>query len=312
MINIRHVKRWLLFSLAAVLLAVAVIQTTKRAGANQTSDFRIVRENNEFVLSAGELGAFHRTPRKISDARLINLPETGGQVFVWNEETGSGSKSPHYAISLDGKIVGTVRETSYEMLLRYGKFDPLVEIPSTADNLTAKNGTNSDGVYIVQFVTQPLNEYRDAIKALGGETFIYLPNHAYIVKMNTETSQAVSNLPFVRWVGNYHPAYKIEEFLHEGLANRTLETARYNIMVLQRGSLMQNRLANKIRTFGGKIDLTIPEGFRLEATLTAAQVVQIANEADVLFIDRWSAPESDMSIVRDVGGANFIENNTGY
>jgi len=305
-------KKWLFLSIAFLFLTVAFIQTTKRTGANQTVELKIAQENGEFALNAGELGTFHRTPRRILSARLINLPENSGQIFVWNEETESGSQSPHYAISLDGKTIGTIRETSYEMMLRYGKFDPLAEIPATPDNLTARIGTSADGVYIVQFVTQPLSEFRDAVKALGGEVYIYLPNHSYIVKMSRETKQAVENLPFVRWVGVYQPAYKLEEFIHENLANRTLETARYNIMVLERGSFMQNKLANRIRAFGGKIDLTVPEGYRMEATLTAKQVVAVANESDVLFVDRWSAPESDMDIVRDVGGANFIENTTGF
>jgi hypothetical protein len=50
----------------------------------------------------------------------------------------------------------------------------------------------------------------------------------------------------------------------------------------------------------------------MEATLTADQLLSIANENEVLFIDRWSAPESDMSLVREVSGANFIENTTGF
>jgi len=57
--NIGKSKRWLLFSLAIVLLVVAVIQTTNRADANQTAELRITQQNNEFALSAGELGTFH-------------------------------------------------------------------------------------------------------------------------------------------------------------------------------------------------------------------------------------------------------------
>jgi hypothetical protein len=309
--DIGKLKKWLFLSIVVLLLTVVFVLTTKRADAVQEDKLQISQENNEFVLSADKVGAFHRTPRKISDARLINLPESSGKVYVWNEETGDGAQSPHYAVSLDGKTVSTVRETSNEMLLRYARFDPLVEVPATPDNLT-RGVETADSVYIVQFVTQPLDEYRNAVKSLGGEIYIYLPNHSYLARLNRETKQAVENLPFVRWVGHYQPAYKLEEFIREGLANRTLKPARYNIMVLERGSLMQNRLANKIRAFGGRVDLTIPEGFRMEATLTADQIVAVAGESDVLFIDRWSAPEPDMDIVRNIGGANFIENTTGF
>jgi hypothetical protein len=240
------------------------------------------------------------------------LPESNTKVFTWQEEGESGSKSPFYAISLDGKTIEKTQETSYEMLLRYAKFDPLIEVPATTAALTAKNIGDAEGAYIVQFVTQPLKEYSDAIQALGGETYTYLPNHSYLVKMNGETRQAVENLPFVRWVGRYQPAYKLEEFLLEGLANDSLPTMRYNIMVLERGQFMQGKLAQRILNLGGKVDLIIKEGFRMEATLTAGQLLAVADETDVLFVDRWSAPEPDMDIVRAVGGANFIETTLGF
>ena len=305
-------KRWLMLSLALGLLMFAVVQTMNHASANRPAELKINRENNLFALSAGELGTFHRTPRSVTEARLINLPESKTQVFTWNEENQSGSKSPFYAISLDGKTIGKVQETSYEMMLRYGKFDPLVSTPATPDELTARPAISGDGVYIVQFVTQPLKEYRDAITALGGKTYIYLPNHSYIVKMNAATRQSVENLPFVRWVGAYQPAYKLEEALNEGVANRSLQPMRYNIMLLERGATTQGKISQNVRALGGRVNLTVPEGFRMEATLTADQLLSIANENEVLFIDRWSAPESDMSLVREVSGANFIENTTGF
>ncbi|MDQ3713339.1 MAG: S8 family serine peptidase, partial [Acidobacteriota bacterium] len=307
----RKSNRWFFLSLTVMLLIV-VLQTMNRVDANQPTELKINRENNQFAMSAGALGTFHRTTRAITDAQIIELPQSNTKVFTWQEAGESGSKSPFYAISLDGKTIEKTQETSYEMLLRYAKFDPLVEIPTTTDALTAKNDGDAEGVYIVQFVTQPLKEYSDAIRALGGKTYTYLPNHSYLVKMDAETRQSVDNLPFVRWVGRYQPAYKLEEFLHEGLANDNLQTMRYNIMVLERGQFMQGKLAQRVQTLGGKVDSTVKEGFRMEATLTAEQLLALADEEDVLFIDRWSAPEQDMDIVRQVGGANFIEDTLGF
>lgn len=305
-------KIWFLLLLTAGLFTLAVFQTMNRVDANKSAELRVTRESDKFALSTEQIGVFHRTERKISDNRIINLPDSNTQVFTWQEETGSGSKSPFYAISLDGKTINRVQETSYEMLLRYGNFDPLVSVPATPSDLTAKTANDADGVYIVQFLTQPLDEYRSQIGALGGKTYNYLPNHSYLVRMNAETLRAVENLPFVRWVGRYQPAYKLEEFLNEGLTNRNLNTARYNIMVLERGATMQNKLARNINALGGKIDLTVKEGFRMEATLTPEQLLAVANDNDVLFIDRWSAPEQDMDIVREVSGVNFVENTLGF
>jgi hypothetical protein len=309
---IRKSNRWFFLSLAVMLLMTVVLQTMNTVDANQPMELKINQENNQFAMNAGGLGTFYRSARAITDARVIELPQSNTKVFTWQEEGQSGSKSPFYAISLDGKTIVKTQETSYEMLLRYANFDPLVEVPTTTDALTAKNSADAENTYIVQFVTQPLKEYSDAIQALGGKTYIYLPNHSYLVKMDGETKQSVENLPYVRWVGRYQPAYKLEEYLRQGLANDSLPTMRYNIMVLERGQFMQGKLAQRIQTLGGKVELIIKEGFRMEATLTAGQLLALADETDVLFIDRWGAPEPDMDIVRQVGGANFIETTLGF
>ncbi|MCY7348291.1 MAG: FG-GAP-like repeat-containing protein [Pyrinomonadaceae bacterium] len=305
-------EKWLMLSLAVGLLMLTVIQTMNHVAADQPAELKINRENNQFVLSADGLGTFYRTTRAISDARLIVLPNSDTRIITWQEENESGGKLPFYAVSLNGQTIEKVQETSYEMLLRYAKFDPLAGVPSTPDALTAKNRTDAEGVYIVQFVTQPLDEYRRQITTLGGDIYTYLPNHSYLVKMNPKTLQLVENLPFVRWVGLYQPAYKLEEVLNEGLANRTLPTARYNIMVLERGARMQEKLARSIENLGGKVDSLIKEGFRMEATLSPDQLLAVAFDNDVLFVDRWSAPENDMDIVRNVGGANFVETTLGF
>jgi serine protease AprX len=299
--------------IAASLLAFLCVafQLMITADATQIGELSINKQGNEFVLKTDALGEIRRTTRETSDAKLISLPDSPSQVVVWNEEGENGNKQPFYAVSLDGKTVSRVTETSYDLMLRYGKFDPLVSRPQTPDGLTARSDAE-DAVYIVQFVTQPLDTYRSAISALGGKSYIYLPSHAQLVRMNAETKAKVEGLPFVRWVGRYEPAYKLEEVLLEGLMNDGLQTARYNIMVIERGAAMQNDLAGDVRAVGGKVDSIVPEGLRMEATLSPQQLLAIANNNDVLFIDRWSAPEADMDVVRETGGANFIETTLGF
>ncbi|HSK72964.1 MAG TPA: FG-GAP-like repeat-containing protein [Pyrinomonadaceae bacterium] len=286
-----------------------------RVDANQPSPLDVRQEAGSFVLSTAESGEFYRSARQPLDVKTIDLSESNARVILWNEES-AGRKIPFYAVSLDGNEVSASKETSYELKLRYRKFDPLVDLPDTPASLEAEKQVKGNAPYIVQFVTQPLDEYRNAISKLGGKTYFYLPNHAYIIEMNAETRQQVANLPFVRWVGRYEPAYKLEEPLLEGLKGDTataqLPAQRYNIMALERGSRMQSRLAEHIRAIGGKVELTVSEGFRMEATLTAEQLLSVARQNEVLFIDRWSPPEVDMDLVRNVGGANFLDFNLGF
>ncbi len=303
-------RGWLAVLLMTLLVASALPFTST---ASKSSGLVVGRINDEYSLSANGLGTFHRTSRRIENARLLDLPDSTAQVALWEEQRTDGSKASFYAISLDGRTMATAQETSYDILLRYAKFDPATQRPAVPENLKA-SAPAADSVYIVQFVAQPLEEFRKAVETRGGTIHQFLANHSYLVKMSAQTRVAVEALPFVRWVGEYQPAYRLEEFLLERLSEggSTLPTMRYNIMLLERGAAKQNTVAGRISAMGGKTDLTIPEGFRMEATLSASQLLEVVQMNEVLFIDRWSAPETDMDVVRNTGGANFIETTLGY
>jgi len=309
--NIPFVRRgWV----AVIVILVLVFTVMPITSASLQSSGLVIRKNNQgYSLSYRNLGTFHRSSQKIQNARSIQVPNSRTELMLWEEQQSDGQTNSFYAISLDGRTVASVQETSYDILLRYAKFDPVNQRPTIPAAL--KPGTpSSDSVYIVQFVTQPLDEFRKEIEARGGTIYTFLANHSYLVKMDARTRAEVEGLPFVRWVGQYEPAYRLEEFLLEQLerGGSGLQPSRYNIMLVERGAAKQNLVGSRIIAMGGKVDLTIPEGFRFEATLTAGQLLEVAKMNEVLFIDRWSAPETDMDIVRATGGANFIETTLGF
>ncbi len=303
-------RGWLAVLVITLLLASTLPFTSV---SSQSSDLLVRKDNHNYVLSADGLGTFHRSPQRIENARLIEFPNSRARVALWDEVQPDGRALPFNAISLDGQNVARVEQTSYDILLRYANFDPVIGRPSLPENLKSTT-PSADSVYIVQFVTQPLDEFRKAVEAQGGTIYHFLANHSYLVKMNQQTRAAVESLPFVRWVGSYEPAYRLEEFLLDRLAQNpdTLPTARYNIMLMERGLAKQSLVGGRIASMGGKVDQIIPEGFRFEATLTGQQLLEVARMNEVLFIDRWSAPEPDMDITRTTGGANFIESTLGY
>jgi hypothetical protein len=219
-----------------------------------------------------------------------------------------------YQVSLDGgRQFGRTLERQDTIRLNRVSFDPrsgepLPEVPAA---LRAVTGSRT---YIVQFVTHPLQAYREAIERLGGTTHQYVPYQALLVRIDPARLDRLLALPFVSWAGPWHPAFKLEGALAELLTADRQDPAprRYSIMALERGPLMQRSLADRIQRSGGTVDLTIPQGFRLEATLTPGQLLDLARSDEVLFIDRWSPPEPDMNIVREISGANQIESVGGY
>ena len=207
-------------------------------------------------------------------------------------------------------------EERKEIKLRFATFDPLVEgPPDVPEPLGAPPDADA---YLVQLTTQPLDEHKARIRELGAQIFFYVPDHAYVVRMDAETMTVVEALPFVRWVGPYHPAYKLEEDLVERLTAppgpdiAQVTAPRYSVMVLERGAEAQGAVAEAVKRLGGTVDATTEQGFRLEASLDDAQLLEIVRLSEILFIDRWTPPEDDMNIVRQISGADFLETAQGY
>jgi hypothetical protein len=244
----------------------------------------------------------YETSARVEDLRVIAVPHSAAIVATWNEIDAQGSV-PHYAISLDGQHVDAVKATSYDLLFRRAQFDPLHNPPSFEGSAFATGGE----LYIVQYVTQPLLEYSDAITALGGRVYDFIESHAHLVRMSAAARDEVGKLPFVRWIGTYHPEFRVEPEVLAQLNAKSLATARYNVLCFERGPAQQELVAARVTALGGSVQLITPEGFRMEVTLTPEQLVAVAGLDEVKWIDRWGAPSVDMDIARQISGADYVE-----
>ncbi|MBC8327769.1 MAG: S8 family serine peptidase [Planctomycetes bacterium] len=218
---------------------------------------------------------------------------------------------PHFAVSYDGGVsFGRALPTSYDILLRYAQFDPLKDgEPVVPAELRARN----DGeLFIVQYVTKGLEPWREELRALGAVDHRYLGNHANIWRMSPETAELARALPFVRWVGPFHPAYKPSDELMIDYRAGQLSPRRFRVIVGEWGPREKLEVAAEIAEMGGLVDLMIDEGWVIEASLDRAQLLQVLSMDQVLGVDEWSAPETDMDNVRTVMGANYIETVAGY
>ena len=189
--------------------------------------------------------------------------------------------------------------------LRYAAFDPLDTTPAIPAQLAAHR---QPGVYIVQLEGRATDAARDAITSTGARLGRFLPHNAYIVRMDGPTADAVRTMPAVRWVGPYHAAYKLDEPLLQAIVLGVgVDTpTRYSIQMLERGANMQNAVAQEVVRLGGVVHGSEPQGYRIEATLSLAQLTAVAHRPEVLFIDAKGAPEDDMDVVRVFGGADML------
>jgi len=238
----------------------------------------------------------------------IEIPDTSIILTFWEEPLENGINVPYYSISIDGKVVRTV-QPSYELGLRYAHFDPLINVPQVDSRLTADSDTH---LYIVQFLTQPLEEFQNAINVLGGQVHHYIAQFAYLVEMSENIKTEVEQLPYVRWIGAYHPAYRLEEFMLDNIdtSYTSYPFQRYNIQVLDVSQ--KQTVSDRITSQGCELNSADAGKFLIEATLTPDQLFEVVQWDEVNFVDRWSPYEADMDVAREIGGANHIETVAGY
>ncbi len=300
------------FLLAASLVGAGFAARAQSATVTQGSTAPALSVSKKGALTELALAGgaqFRSTAASVKNPRLIALPGSQGVAVTWSEVDADGAATPWYAISQNGREFATVQPTSYQIGMEQASFDPLLSVPDLA-----AAGMVWDGeVYLVQFATQVLDEYRSALEALGARTYDHIVNHTLLVRMDPVVRDQVEALPIVRWVGAFQPVLRLEPGLRAALDAKKLEASRvYNLMVFERGPQQKGLVAGVIASMGGGVRELFPSGFRLVAELSPAQVVALAGLPEVAAIDSWGAPEVDLDIVRQFSGANYLQTQTGF
>lgn len=277
-------------------------------GAADDPGLIVQRGGAETALSFSKGDPFHRTEATVLRPRTLSVEGSTVRLATWSERTRKGSKD-YFAVAPNGRDVRRVAEALNTLKLRYAEFDPLQALPRVAPELEA---TAHNEQFIVQFQTQPLPEFREAIAKAGGVVTYYLPYDAYLVRMTPRTRETVARLPYVRWIGPYHPAYRLDPDLRSAMQKGTLPTQRYNVQVYHYGLTEKQAAAQWIEAMGGTIDELGEPGYVFQATMTPGQLRSALLMNEVFWIDKWSPMETDMDIVRQFGGADYIESVAGY
>ena len=109
--------------------------------------------------------------------------------------------------------------------MKADEFDPLVEEPNFPPDLLYNI---ENGYYLVQFNGPIQFHWTEKIREAGALVLGYVPDHTYLIFMDHKTKQNLEKFSFVRWIGIYHPAYKIQD----KLLNKTQEI-ELNVLVFE-------------------------------------------------------------------------------
>jgi serine protease AprX len=192
--------------------------------------------------------------------------------------------------------------------LRLAAFDPLQQQPTLPTELVA---VDANRTWIVQFAAAPTQADRDSIAARGGQVLGYLPDNAYVVRIDAAAAPRLRTLPTVRWLGAYQPGFRLDpRLLVDGSLQRAA-AVRYNFVVADKRT-DKPALAAKLQAIGATVVDEHAGSLLFSATLTGPQLLRAASFDEVLWIDAWTPSELDVDNARIQGGANFIEAQGGF
>ncbi|MAG55344.1 MAG: peptidase S8 [Planctomycetes bacterium] len=253
----------------------------------------------------------HRTRAAVLNTRVVATEASPVIAVLWDQFDAGEGRVPWYALSLDGKSFSRVTRTSYEIKLKYARFDPLVDVPGVPTVFIASASTR---LWIVQYETQGTEAWRDVIRAMGGTDYLFLADHANVWDIDPRRVAEISALPFVRWIAPYHPAYRIEpELMNEQLQGYMAEPVRrINILTLKRGITQKQIVAKRIRAMGGTVVMMSHYTHIMRADLTLQQIAAVAHMDEVQYLDRHTQGGNDMDIARDFHGTSYVDTNFGY
>jgi serine protease AprX len=244
----------------------------------------------------------------------ITLPHS--KVVVRLQKDANGGRT--YQISRDGINFGPVQRQRQTIHLKAGAFNPVDALGNSVGDThplhPALRSDKNGKTYIIQFVTTTLPEYREQLTALGVKLCGYIPDQSFMAKMDPSLLDRVRALSFVRWVGNYHHSYKLDEALQKTVKDvadnmvvpETID--RYIIMLVARDPETKISVADLIKGMRGSIIQNESNSFRIDAFLNPQQLAKLIKSDDIAHIEAWTPIGYDMDIARQISGANYVAN----
>ena len=108
------------------------------------------------------------------------------------------------------------------ILLKNAQFDTSIpqQAVVSADKLSiSQYPSDVEGYYIVQFSGYIREEWKQAVSDTGAVIFDYVPNNAFVVRMDPVEKSRVESLDEVQWIGIFQPSYRISPALSSAIFN---------------------------------------------------------------------------------------------
>jgi len=147
---------------------------------------------------------------------------------------------------------------------------------------------DTESYYIVQSTSYVTDEWKQGITDTGAVLFDYIPNNAFIIRMNSRVLARIEALDTVQWVGIYQPYYTISHGLSGSYStcSNAEQSVYKDITVLLFDAQDSIHISNAIQALGGVI--TNYGGDTLQVGIESSKIADIAVIPGVCWIENRS------------------------
>jgi hypothetical protein len=208
-----------------------------------------------------------------------------------------GCREPNRSFQSSEKDAAETSVSTKEPILIYlaiGSFDPLfqtspVDLPQEL-TLQSYPGDGT-GYYILQFKGPVLQKWKEEVASAGVDIFDYLPQFAFVVKMDNQSLRAVEAMDSVRWIGIYQPGYRIAPDLLGMLSERADRPIKVMVSVFKGEDASALRVA--MERLGGENFEVSRGGERIRLLISSNRIGDLARLSGVRYIEE--VPEFKLS-----------------
>jgi len=210
------------------------------------------------------------------------------------------------------------------ILLKNAQFDTSIPQPavvSTDISSISQYPDNVDGYYIVQFSDYIREEWKQDVRDTGAVIYDYVPNNAFVVRMNTSVKSRVESLDKVQWIGIYQPSYRISPVLSSAISPPVddsvvtqevctgVEAVHEDIIILLFDANDNERVLSGIENLGGKV--VDNAGDIIRVRVDGAKIWDIAVINGVSWIEKYVQPVILNDVAANITNVYDVRNTYG-
>jgi uncharacterized repeat protein (TIGR01451 family) len=218
--------------------------------------------------------------------------------------------------AVEGMARARPAQPGLEIRLQRASFDPLAGMPALPSGLV-RNAPPAGATtyYLVQFRGPIEAAWRADLERQGAVVIDYVPQFAYIVRMDGMAASRVQDLEAVRWVGLYQPAYRLSTDLDAVIAEAE-PGKRAALLVRSFPGEPADALAGKLKAAGAEIQAVSDDsggGTLFQIECPAASIDAVAQLDAVAWLEPEAEPHLDNAVARSnlIFGKDAVEADLG-